>query len=128
MLLFDGACVFCSRWVQFVARHERKSELRFAAQQSAAGIALLASFGLDSKTLDSVALIEHNRILLRSDAALAIASRMCVPYSWLGALNIIPRPMRDFFYGRVARSRYLLAGKLNACPLPEPSLARRILA
>lgn len=120
--------MFCSRWVRFVARHERKPELRFAPQQSAAGIALLASYGLDYTTLNSVALIENGRILLSSDAALAIASRLRVPYTWLGALHVIPRPVREFFYRRVARSRYMLAGMSDSCPLPEPSLARRILA
>ena len=47
VLVFDGVCVLCSRWVQFILRHDRDARIRLAPMQSAVGRALLTEHGLD---------------------------------------------------------------------------------
>src|SRR5258708_12826057 len=37
VILYDGVCVFCSRWVRFVAARDTKRRLRFTPTQSAYG-------------------------------------------------------------------------------------------
>ena len=39
---------------------------------------------------------------------------------------MFPKPARDRGYDLVARNRYLLAGKGNACGIPEESLRKRM--
>lgn len=37
IVVFDGQCLLCNGWVQFLLRHDRAQRLRFASIQSAAG-------------------------------------------------------------------------------------------
>src|SRR5947199_189098 len=46
LILFDGVCVFCSRWVQFVIARDRAALFRFAPVQQAFGAALAARLGI----------------------------------------------------------------------------------
>ena len=45
VILFDGVCIFCSRWVRFVARRDTAKRFRFTPIQSDYGakLARLAS-------------------------------------------------------------------------------------
>ena len=127
VLLFDGVCNLCHGVVRFVLDHDRAARFRFAPLQSEVGRALLARFGLDADALDAVVLIDETGAHLRSDAALRVARRLGPPWSWLGPLAMIPRPLRDAVYDFVARHRYRWFGKRDACPLPRPEWRERFL-
>ncbi len=34
VILYDGVCVFCSRWIRFIAARDKKRRFRFTAIQS----------------------------------------------------------------------------------------------
>ena len=127
VLLFDGVCNLCHGVVRFVLDHDREARFRFAPLQSEVGRALLARFGLDADALDAVVLIDETGAHLRSDAALRVARRLGPPWSWLGPLAMIPRPLRDAVYDFIARHRYRWFGKKDACPLPRPEWRERFL-
>src|SRR5215469_15065559 len=46
VIVFDGTCVLCSRWVDFIVRYDHAGRFRLAAMQSEAGRALLVAHGL----------------------------------------------------------------------------------
>ena len=127
-MLFDSQCVLCSGTVRFVLAHERGHSIAFAGTSGEAGRALAARHGMNEADLDaSFVLIEGDRALTRSDAALRLARELRAPWSWLGALRLIPRPVRDAAYSWVARHRYRLFGRLDACFLPAPEQRARFL-
>jgi len=128
VMLFDSQCVLCSGTVRFVLAHERGHSIAFAGTSGEAGRALAARHGMNEADLDaSFVLIEGDRALTRSDAALRLARELRAPWSWLGALRLIPRPVRDAAYSWVARHRYRLFGRLDACFLPAPEQRARFL-
>ena len=43
-------------------------------------------------------------------------------------MRAIPRPIRDFLYDRVARNRYSLFGKRDACLVPTPDVRSRFIS
>jgi hypothetical protein len=47
---------------------------------------------------------------------------------WAAVLRAIPRPIRDFLYDRVARNRYSLFGKRDACLVPTPDVRSRFIS
>ncbi len=47
VILYDGVCVFCSRWIRFVATRDVERRFRFTAIQSAYGTRLAQAFGID---------------------------------------------------------------------------------
>ncbi len=67
ILLFDGVCNFCNASVQWVLLRDKAGIFRFAALQSDAGQAILQHHGLDHQNLDSVVLVDQQKVFLRSD-------------------------------------------------------------
>lgn len=130
VVLFDGVCNFCNGAVQFIVDHERDRTLRFASLQSDVAKDLLANAGLAPPEGDpeTIVLVEGDRALTHSSAALAIARRLRAPWSWLAVLVLVPRPVRDFFYRWFARNRYRWFGKTDQCRVPTPELRARFLA
>jgi predicted DCC family thiol-disulfide oxidoreductase YuxK len=127
VLLFDGVCNLCNGAVQWVLRHDRRGEFRFAALQSETGQALLRQFGRSSTDFDTVVLIDGDRIYTHSGAALEVARRLGGIWGVLAALRIVPRPWRDAVYNWVARHRYRWFGRQEACLLPRPEWRERFL-
>jgi predicted DCC family thiol-disulfide oxidoreductase YuxK len=128
VVLYDGTCGLCDRSVQLILRHDRRGRFRFAALQSDIGRALLERHGLPTDTLDSVVLVEDGRAWRKSAAALRIAGGMDAPWPAFRAFAIIPRPIRDFFYDGVAKSRYRIFGRVDVCMLPPPEVRARFLS
>jgi predicted DCC family thiol-disulfide oxidoreductase YuxK len=46
VILYDGVCVFCSRWVRFVVARDVDARFRFTPIQSAYGTRLAQAFGI----------------------------------------------------------------------------------
>lgn len=127
--VFDGVCNFCSGSVQIALRLDRKGQLRFTPLQSPFGRAIADRHGLDLENPDSFLFFDHGRPLDASDAVLALAKRLGPPWSLAGVLGVMPKRWRDAAYLLLARNRYRLMGKKDACMVPtSEQRARFILA
>jgi predicted DCC family thiol-disulfide oxidoreductase YuxK len=129
VLLFDGVCNLCNGWVRFVIARERQPLLTFAPLESGIGRELLDAHQLDGPGRpDSLVLIEAGRAYVRSAAALRVTRQLRAPWSWARVLGVLPRPLLDWVYDRVARNRYRWFGRKDACPIPTPEERSRFLA
>ncbi|WP_338811334.1 DCC1-like thiol-disulfide oxidoreductase family protein (plasmid) [Agrobacterium leguminum] len=127
-IVFDTDCVLCSSWVRFILRFERDRSARFISAWSSEGAALVEQHGLEVSVLDQTYLvIAGGRCLTRSDAGLAIARRLSMPWRLLILFAIIPRPVRDLVYNLVARNRYRWFGRRAACFLPPADQRHRFI-
>jgi predicted DCC family thiol-disulfide oxidoreductase YuxK len=126
-ILFDGVCNLCNASVRFVLRRDPHARFRFAALQSEAGRRLLEEHRLPADELSTVVVVADGRAYTRSDAALRIARGLGGAWPALGALRVVPRPLRDRAYGVVARNRYRWFGRREECMLPTPELRERFL-
>ncbi len=133
VLLYDGECGFCARSVQFVLRHEppaRRSQLAFAPLQGTLAARMFEehpqALGVDSVVWYEPLAAGGSRVLLRSDAALAVLRHVGGGWRILAALGrLVPRVLRDAVYNAIARRRLDLAAP--ACLLPDESERRRFL-
>jgi predicted DCC family thiol-disulfide oxidoreductase YuxK len=126
VILFDGVCVFCSRWIRFVAIRDVDRRFRFTPIQSAYGTRLAQAFGIDPDDPDTNAVIHGGRVHLQSDAALTVLSNL-PGWSWARALLKVPKPLRDGVYRLVARNRYRIFGKYDACFVPDAAMRARVI-
>jgi len=132
LVLYDGVCGLCDRFVQFLLRIDRRDSLRFAALQGPIGTRILQEAGRTTTALSTViVVVDHGtkaqRLLDRSDAGLfAIASAGGV-YRAISALRVVPRFIRDAAYDLVARFRYRLFGRFDACPIPDERTRAKFL-
>ena len=125
IVLFDGVCNLCNGVVQFIITQDKVGVFQFASQQSEIGQALLEAHQLPA--MNTVVLIDGVKVYTRSDAVLEIMKRLPTPWSWLGGLKIIPNFLRDAVYKLIARYRYNIFGRREACWLPTPELRARFL-
>lgn len=120
IIVFDGHCVLCSRWAQFIMRRDRQKRLRLLAAQSPLGEALYRHFGLKSEDYDTNLLIDGGRVRTRSDGTLAMFALLWWPWKIMSAFRLIPRPLRDWVYNIIARNRLNWFGRRDICFVPSP--------
>lgn len=126
IVLFDGVCNLCSASVQFIIRHNKKADLKFASLQSDFGQSQLVKFQLPAEVKTIVFIID-GKALLRSDAALELCRYLNGFYRYLVVLKIFPTFLRDWVYNIVARNRYRWFGKKDQCWIPTSDLASRFM-
>ncbi len=127
VIVFDGECVLCSTQAQFVLRHDTMRKFHFTVAQGETGHALYRRLGLKTDVHETILLVDGDRVLMRSDAVIAIARGLGWPWRALSTLAILPRPVRDGLYRLVANNRYRWFGKRDTCWRPTPDVADRIL-
>ena len=133
ILLYDGVCGLCNRSVQFVLKHDRNDQFRFAALQSELAAEILGRHGVHAVDLDTVYLVKaygqpEESLSNRSDAAIAVLRELGGFWGLVAAfLSLVPRFLRNWAYNRIAASRYRLFGKYDACPLPDPKDRHKFL-
>lgn len=128
IILFDGVCNFCNSTINFMIDRDKKGIFKFAALQSEPGREILKKHNIFTLTdFDSVILEKDGKLYQKSDAALEIARSMDGLWKLLYGFKILPKFIRDFVYDLVAKNRYRLMGKMDACRLPTPELRARFL-
>jgi predicted DCC family thiol-disulfide oxidoreductase YuxK len=135
LLLYDGVCALCNGVVQFLMKHDSQDRFCYAPLQSGLGREVLARFDIhafpDGVMLLTDALTPTEHLYQRSDAVAEALQRLSPPSGmWRLAgrvLRLVPRPLRDWGYGIVARFRYRLFGRYDTCPIPPPEQRSRLL-
>ena len=126
VILYDGDCLLCSRWVKWIVQRDPRGVFRFTAIASPYGRAMALRLGIDPENPATNAVIIDGKAYLYSDAAIAIASRL-PGWGWTSALKFVPKPARDAFYKLIARNRIAWFGRPQACDLPGPEVRARII-
>ncbi len=127
VIVFDGVCALCNRWVRFLLRFDRKGRYRFAAMQGERGSALLRAHGLDPQDPASFLLLDAQGTWTDTDAILRVLAGLGGGWRLSGVLKVLPRGLRDAAYRALARNRYRWFGRNDACHLPAPEQAARFL-
>lgn len=127
IIVFDGVCVLCNGWVRFLLRHDRLRRYCFAAMQTARGRDLLAAHGLDPEDPVSFLFLENGRAWSDTDAIIRVVNGLGGPWRLIRAIRLLPRPLRDRLYRRLARSRYRWFGRHEGCVLPPAEHENRFL-
>lgn len=133
IILYDGVCGLCNRFVQSVLKRDHHDRFRFASLQSAVAKAILARHGVDSNELDTIYTVldyeqSSEKLTARSDAAIAILAELGDFWRGIGvALSILPKWFRDWGYRMIARNRYRIFGKYDQCLLPEERYRHKFL-
>jgi predicted DCC family thiol-disulfide oxidoreductase YuxK len=126
IILYDGVCVFCSRWIRFVAARDVERRFRFTAIQSGYGTQLAQAFGINPDDPDTNAVVHGGVAHFKSDGALTVLSNL-PGWGWVRALRSVPKPLRDAVYNLVASNRYRIFGKYDECFLPDAELKERVI-
>lgn len=126
-IIFDGICNFCNRTVNIILKYDRQAYFQFAPSQSNAAIEIMQQHRIDQTSIDSVILIDNEKVFTKTDAVVQIATHLSGWPKLFRYIKFIPKPIRDVGYDLIANNRYRLFGKKDHCMIPDASIRHRFL-
>ena len=127
IILFDGICILCNNSVRFLIKRDTDRKFLFATLQSEKGQEMLKTTGLPLQDFDTFILLKNDIYFTRSTAGLMVLKELDGFWKILYYLIIIPKPVRDFIYDMVAKSRYKIFGKTENCMIHDKEMKKRFL-
>ncbi|WP_394832375.1 DCC1-like thiol-disulfide oxidoreductase family protein [Pendulispora rubella] len=120
IVLFDGVCGLCDALIQWFVRVDRARALRYAPIQGETAARLRAMHPEIPSGVDTVIFVDEGTVHLRSRGILVSMRYLPPPWRWARFLRWIPLALSDAAYRLVARFRYRIFGKREACRVPGP--------
>ena len=127
LIVFDGVCVLCSGWARFVLRRDHAFAFRMTTAQSPLGQALFRHYGLDTEDFETNLVITGGRAYAKLDTVAEVGRRLGGVWRLASALRLLPRPIADRLYDRIATNRYRLFGRTDSCMIPPPEWRKRFI-
>lgn len=127
LIVFDGECVFCSGWVQFLLKRDSKKRYRFIVAQTPLGEAIYRHYGLETRDYQTNLLLDKGRAYYKSDATIRMLEGLGMPWALAAVARVVPRRIADVAYGVVARNRLKIAGRRESCMVPTAEARERFL-
>lgn len=126
LILYDGVCGLCNRFVRFVIARDPAGLFHFAPLQDEGTIAFLARHGADAtqRNTSYVAIdwgTPNERLLDRSRCALFVLAKLGGPWKIVAAARLLPTFFLDAIYNGIARHRHRLFKVQDACAIASPT-------
>ena len=113
IILYDGDCNFCNKWIRFTKREFKNKEITFHRLKSIESIDILNNYEIIDQ--DSVVYIHDNIVSVKSKAVLAICKQLKTPYNLFHHLSIVPDFILDFCYDFIAKRRFNINSNKKCC-------------
>ncbi len=127
IVFFDGVCNLCNSSVQTILKYDRNGHFMFAPLQGETAKIKIAEYVNNHPGIDSIILVQDEKIYVKSTAVLRIARYLRFPLNLAFTFIIVPAFIRNVLYDWVAANRYKWYGKQNECWLPTPELKAKFL-
>ena len=105
LVFFDGYCVFCNKWISFLARHDKKDQFYFASIQEEVAETYLSKYQLsiNKECPKSIYVItqyqsEKEQLLTASSAAIFLLAQIGPYWKLIKVLYVIPKWCRDAIF------------------------------
>jgi predicted DCC family thiol-disulfide oxidoreductase YuxK len=131
VILFDGSCVLCNRTFQWILKADKKAVFNFGTLQDTRVQKRLAGTEAflhlpHSESMDSVILLEGEKIFFKSSAVIRICFHLGGAYKLMVVFWLVPKFIRDTIYSFIATNRFKWFGK-QACYLPDEATKNRFI-
>ena len=120
-LILDGDCGLCNRSAIFLRpRLDKGKKIIFLTNESNEGKEIIKKLSAKRQNVDSVYLLENEKIYIRSAAAVRCLLfmkwryKILYPFCW-----IIPLPLRDLVYIIISKNRHRVFSKPDICMIPS---------
>ena len=124
IIIYDGICVLCNYFIQFILEKDRKAHFKVTNLQSE----FTKTTYPEVLSVDSVAVIlENGNILQKSKAVHYILQKIKVLFLIRILISVLPTFFSNIIYDCVALIRYKLFGKYQQCPILKGDLKNRII-
>lgn len=125
--VMDGNCTLCTFGARLIDRFDRSGTIRICPATTPLGRALLVHYGIDPDDPESWLFLADGRAHASLDAMIRAGAHAGGIGRILAVLRILPSPLRDWLYRRLARNRYRLFGRTDMCAVAGPGLRARLI-
>ncbi len=127
VVVMDGECALCTFGARLIDRFDKIGNIRICPVQSRLGRALLVHYQMDPTNPDSWIYLAHGVCWTSFDAWIKAGETVGGIGQLMRVFWLVPRPVRDWIYQRIARNRIAMFGKADMCNLPKPSFRARLI-
>ena len=128
IIFFDGVCTLCNASIDFILKRDHKNRFLVGALQEPISKKVLSAFQVNPSYLDSLVLVENEKIYFRSTAALRIAKSLSGLWPLFYSFILIPAFLRDPVYDWIGKNRYRWFGKKSTCRIPTEEEKQKFLS
>ena len=128
IIVFDGVCILCNSFLQFILKKDQTKQFYFTTAQSDFVRKKVESLQMKMNPMDSVIYLKNGKTLTESSAVLCILSDLGGLWKLMSIFLLIPPFIRNTMYRFCAKRRYHVFGKLETCMLPSEDSKHRFLA
>ena len=125
LILFDGVCNLCDKWVHHIIRNDPEKKFYFASLTSELGQRICSENGVLGN--ETILLVTQDQVFQKSRAAFRILKELKTPISLLKWLSVFPTFLTDKIYELIAKNRYKVHGRKDACMIPETDIRDRFI-
>lgn len=115
IILFDGHCNLCDGLVRFVKNRDKNNRFEYIALNSEEGSRLLQKHDLTDNNMQSMIYLREGSPLTKSSAALHVLKDLGGIWRLFFVFHYVPTFFRDIIYNFIARYRYVIFGRRDAC-------------
>jgi predicted DCC family thiol-disulfide oxidoreductase YuxK len=126
IVFFDGDCVMCNGFLDWLIAIDRSVLFRFAPLQGETARHLLPPLPQNPEEW-SIYVLDETGLYSQSEAVLQILRLLGGVWALLSVGGVIPIVLRDSVYRVVARNRYRILGKRERCRVPSEQERSRFL-
>lgn len=113
-------CNLCNNSVDWIIQRDKRRLFRFGSLQGETAHRVVPQYA-EEAGLSTVVLVTGDRQYIRSTAIAHVLKLLGGRHRFWGTLLLsVPRPIRDWYYKRIAEGRYKRWGKRDTCRLPTP--------
>jgi len=127
IIVFDGVCILCNRFVQFILKRDSAKQFYFSTAQSEFVQQQFQLRKFQTSPMDSIQYMKDGKILSESNAVLEILSDLGGPWKVFFVFTLIPTFIRNALYRFCARRRYKVFGMRETCMIPDPEWKERFI-
>ncbi len=127
IIVFDGVCVMCSGWIDFVLRFDKSEQIKFIVAQSDLGRAIYRHYQLDDREFPTNILIIDGCAYFKWDGTMRMFALLGWPWKAVTFTNFLPAPWLDRAYDWIAAHRFRWFGKREQCRVPSDEVRARFL-
>ena len=128
IIVFDGICSLCNKFVLFVVKRDYNDHFRFISLQNPNLKKYVNSSNkIDASEPDSILLINYEgNVKIKSEAIALIFCRLKGLKAFTFIINLFPNKIRNLVYSLIAKHRYKIFGKTDQCSMIEQKLHKNL--
>ncbi len=124
IIFFDGECILCNAFIDYMIRHDKQDRLKFASLQGDTAQSQLSAEVL--RELKTIIFLSDNQVFQESTAAIRSFATIGGIHKLVLVFLIIPSFIRNIFYRIISKNRYSWFGK-QSCRVPTVEEREKIL-